>query len=165
MNTRRNILFDNQSYEICIQDFLNAKEITIIGHSFHAFNVVTNLQSNAGEFLFKSFQDGPIADMVFRASRSYTDFKSLFPEYPKNLPEKNTALEFNQYSPSPGNIDMGIRESLLQKEAKSKTLIKRTQHFTEQCKTFMLGEMLDSFDHLLYCARCCSTLFDGNQKC
>jgi len=94
------------------------------GHSFHAFNIVKNLQRNAGEFVFKNFQDGPITNMVFRASRSYTDSKSLFPEYPKNLPEKNTALEFNQYSPSPENIDMGIRESLLQTEAKSKTLVK-----------------------------------------
>ena len=25
--------------------------------------------------------------------------------------------------------------------------------------------MLYSFDHLLYCARCCSALFDGDQKC
>ena len=25
--------------------------------------------------------------------------------------------------------------------------------------------MLDAFDYLLYCARCCSTLFDGDQKC
>ena len=31
-----------------------------------------------------------------------------------------------------------------------KALAKRIQYFIEQCTTFVLGEMLDSFDHLLY---------------
>ena len=42
-----------------------------------------------------------------------------------------------------------------------KTLVKRIQHFTEQRTTFVLGEILDSFDHFLYCARCCSMLRCG----
>ena len=46
----------------------------------------------------------------------------------------------------------------------SKALVKRIQHFTEQRTTFVLGEMLDSFHHLVYCARYCSTLFDGNKN-
>ena len=40
----------------------------------------------------------------------------------------------------------------------SQALVKRIQNFTDQRTTIVLGEILDSFDSLLYCARCCSML-------
>ena len=44
-------------------------------------------------------------------------------------------------------------------------LLKRIQHFTEQRTTFVLAEIVDSFNHLLYYARCCSMLLCVEMKC
>ena len=44
-------------------------------------------------------------------------------------------------------------------------LLKRIQYFTEQRTTFVLCEIVDSFNHLLYYARCCSMLLCVEMKC
>ena len=54
---------------------------------------------------------------------------------------------------------------LTRRTALAKSPVKRIQCFTEQPSTFLLGEMLFSFDHLLRLARPCSVLLSTVLLC
>ena len=84
--------------------------------------------------------------------KSITEFKNLWLQ--NGLYKSTDWL----YSGSGLNWDEPF---IFQKIKSQKALAKQIQHFTEQHTTFVLGEKLDLFDQLLYCAQCCSMLLCG----